>query len=153
MDPALPILEPSTMKALTAEATLPQRIMSMVLGVTGVLALGMAMMGIYGVMAFAVSQRTREVGLRVALGAHPGRVVRMIVKEGLLLSGTGLLVGLGVAALLTRALSVLLYGVSPLDPTALLGGLGLLLSASVAATLVPALRAAQVDPMESLRAE
>jgi predicted permease len=153
MDPALPILEPSTMKALTAEATLPQRIMSMVLGVTGVLALGMAMMGIYGVMAFAVSQRTREVGLRVALGAHPGKVVRMIVKEGLLLSGTGLLVGLGVAALLTRALSVFLYGVSPLDPTALLGGLGMLLAASVAATLVPALRAAQVDPMESLRAE
>jgi ABC-type antimicrobial peptide transport system permease subunit len=77
----------------------------------------------------------------------------MIVKEGLLLSGTGLLVGLGVAALLTRALSVFLYGVSPLDPTALLGGLGMLLAASVAATLVPALRAAQVDPMESLRAE
>ncbi|MCZ6858500.1 MAG: ABC transporter permease [Gemmatimonadetes bacterium] len=151
MDPGLPIMNPGTMEDLTAAATLPQRIMSVILGVAGLIALGMAMMGIYGVMAFAVSQRTREVGLRIALGAHPVNVVRMIVREGLLLSGTGLVVGLAVSAVITRALSVLLYGVSPMDPGAMFGGASLLLLASVAATLRPALSAARVDPMQSLR--
>ncbi len=152
MDPGLPIIDPGAMEDLTAAATLPQRIMSVILGAAGFLALGMAMMGIYGVMAFAVSQRTREMGLRIALGAHPGNVVRMIVREGLLVSGIGLIVGLGVAAVVTRVLSALLYGVSPLDLGPMFGGAALLLLASVTATLRPALSAARVDPMESLRA-
>lgn len=153
LDPELPILEPNTMKNMAAAALLPQRIMSYVLGSAGVLALAMAMIGVYGVMAYAVSQRTREVGLRVALGAHPGQVVRMIVKEGLTVSGAGLIAGLALSALLTQALRAFLYNVSPLDPPAMLSGLGALLLASAAASLLPALRAARVDPMQSLRAE
>ena len=152
-DPSLPILQPTTLTRLTASALLPQKVMSLVLGVAGALTLGMAMMGIYGVMAYAVSQRTHEVGLRVALGAHPSSVVRMILREGLALAGAALIVGLSVAALLTQALRAFLYGVSPVDPLAMLAGPGVLLLAAATASLFPALRAARVDPMESLRAE
>jgi predicted permease len=153
MDGDLPILNPAAFEDLVRQASLPQRIMSGVLSVAGFLALGMAVMGIYGVMAYAVSQRTREVGLRVALGAHPRRVVGMIVREGIALSSAGILVGVVLASLMTQGLTMLLYGVTPLDPVALVGGVVVLAIAATAASLVPALRASRVDPMESLRAE
>lgn len=153
MDGDLPIVNPAAFEDLVRQASLPQRIMSAVLTVAGFLALGMAVMGIYGVMAYAVSQRTREVGLRVALGAHPRRVVGMIVGEGIALSGAGIVVGVVLASLMTQGLTMLLYGVTPLDPVALSGGVIVLALAATAASLIPALRASRVDPMESLRAE
>ncbi|MCZ6918630.1 MAG: ABC transporter permease [Gemmatimonadetes bacterium] len=153
MDADLPIVNPSAFEDLVRQAVLPQRIMSVVLSVAGILALGMAVMGIYGVMAYTVSQRTREVGLRVALGAHPRRVVSMIVREGIALSSAGILVGVVLASLLTQGLTMLLYGVTPLDSVALLGGVAVLVVAATAASFVPALRASRVSPMEALRAE
>ena len=153
MDGDLPVVGPAAFEDLVRRATRPQRMMSGVLSVTGFLALGMAVMGIYGVMAYAVSQRKREVGLRVALGAHPRRVVSMIVREGIALSSIGIVVGVVLASLMTQGLTTLLYGVTPMDPVALMGGVAVLAVAATVASLVPALRASRVDPMESLRAE
>lgn len=153
IDGLLPVVEADLMEIIVAGATLPQRIMSMVFGAAGAVGLGLAMLGIYGVMAYAVSQRTHEIGVRIALGAHPKNVVMMVVREGLGLSGVGLAVGLLLAAILAQLLRAVLFGVSPLDPVSLGGGLFLLALASVGASLPAALRAARVDPVKSLRAE
>jgi predicted permease len=153
MDPDLPILRLDRMDAITANATAPQRLLSRVLAGAGVVALALAMLGIYGVVGYSVSQRTREVGLRIALGARPRRVAAMVVGEGVALSLVGLLPGitLGVgAALVVRSL---LLGVDPLSPLAVAGSAGVLLVAAAMASLAPALRAARADPMESLRGE
>ncbi len=153
LDPELPVQRVDLMENVTANATAPQRILSRVLGVTGVLAMALAMLGIYGVIGYSVSRRTREVGLRIALGAHPGTVVGMVVREGVALSLVGvipgLLLGTG-AAFLMRSI---LMGISPVSPLAMAGGVGLLVAAAATASLLPALRAARADPMESLRVE
>ena len=125
----------------------------MVLGGVGAIALALAMLGIYGVIAYAVSQRTREVGIRVALGAHPGKVVGMVVREGLGLASLGLIIGFAVGAGAAQLMRAILFGLSPLDPIALGGAVGMLLLAAVVASLLPALRAARVDPVKSLRWE
>ena len=151
IDADLPIVESRPMTSLTRNAVLPYRIVSAVLGVAGVVALGLAMMGIYGVMAFAVSQRTREVGIRIALGAKPWTVVQLIVREGAALAGLGALVGLPVVLVLTQLIKAFLVGVTPFDPLSLGVGITLLAAAAVGATMAPAMRAAKVDPMISLR--
>lgn len=153
LDPDLPIIRADLMENITANGTLPQRILSMVLGGVGVIALALAMLGIYGVIAYAVSQRTREVGIRVALGARPGKVVGMVVREGLGLSALGLVIGLAVGAGVAQLLRALFFGLSPLDFIAVGGTLGLMVLAAVTASLLPALRAARVDPVKSLRWE
>jgi len=153
LDPDLPIVRADLMENITANGTLPQRILSKVLGGVGAIALALAMLGIYGVIAYAVSQRTREVGIRVALGAHPGKVVGMVLREGLGLSALGLIVGFAVGAGAAQLLRSLFFGLSPLDFVAVGGTLGLMVLASVTASLVPALRAARVDPVKSLRWE
>jgi predicted permease len=153
LDPALPIVRSDLMENITTNSTLPQRVLSTVLGGVGAIALALAMLGIYGVIAYAVSQRTREVGIRVALGAHPRKVVGMVVREGLGLSALGLIAGLAVGAGTAQLMRAILFGLSPLDPIALGGAVGLLLLAAATASLVPALRAARVDPVKSLRWE
>jgi len=153
IDARLPITTLQTMEDAIAFILLPQRIASWLLSLAGGLGLLLATVGLYGVMSFLVAQRTREVGVRMALGAEARHVVGMIVGRGLKLSAVGVVVGLGLAAVVTRFAQSFLFGVSPLD----LGVFALMAVAALAvaglASWVPARRAAGVDPMEALRHE
>jgi ABC-type antimicrobial peptide transport system permease subunit len=113
----------------------------------------LAAIGAYGVVAYLVSQVTRDIGVRMALGATPGAVVRLVVRQGLILGAIGVAIGLGVAALLTRFLRSLLFGVGPLDPLTFAAVAALLLTVAALASAAPALRAARVAPTAALNAE
>jgi ABC-type antimicrobial peptide transport system permease subunit len=119
----------------------------------GGLALLLASIGLYGVMSYTVSQSTRELGLRMALGAGPSNVLRLVLSRGLLLTTTGIMIGIALALLLTRLLGHLLYQVSPRDPLAFLAAFAVMILASTAACFLPAWRATRTDPMRALRAE
>jgi ABC-type antimicrobial peptide transport system permease subunit len=123
------------------------------LAIAGAMALALGVIGIYGVIAYAVSQRTREIGIRSALGAEPRQLEKMFVLHGLTLSAVGVVVGLVVAAALGRAMSSLLFGIEPMDPAAYVAAIGVIFAAAGLATYVPARRAANIDPIETLRAE
>jgi putative ABC transport system permease protein len=123
------------------------------LSVFGVLALAIASLGLYGVTAYGVTQRTREIGVRIALGAGDGSVVRLAVGQALRATAVGGVIGLVIALGLARAVASLLFGVKPVDPVSLGGALGVLLAVAAVAAWVPARRAARVDPMEALRTE
>ena len=118
-----------------------------------VLGLVLSAIGIYGVMAFAVTQRTQEFGVRLALGAQRSRVIKLVLKEGSLLASIGAVIGLAGAYLTGRALQSTLYGVEALDVYAFLVVAVVLLCAAMIASLLPALRASRVDPIEALRSE
>jgi len=153
LDPELPVVGLELMDDVVDNASLTQRTVSTLLGAAGSLTLALAAIGLYGVMAFAVGQRQRELGIRIALGARPGRVVLMVVREGLALSAVGVGAGLALVAAVTPLLRSVLFGVSPLDPASVGSGVAVLLGAGVAASALPALRAAGVDPVQSLRCE
>jgi ABC-type antimicrobial peptide transport system permease subunit len=123
------------------------------LAIAGGMALLLGIVGIYGVIAYAVSQRTREIGIRIALGAQPAGLLRMYVRHGLLLAGVGALLGIAAAAGLTRLMSSLLFGVKALDPLTYAVVSALLIAAAVVASYLPARRAMAIDPVEALRAE
>ncbi len=152
VDPAVPIGRVRPLPEVLGQSlALPRFLMVMLGGFAG-LALLLAMVGIYGLISFLVLQRTREIGVRLALGARPGDVLRLVVGRGLALAGAGVGLGLLAAAGLTRLLTSQLHGVTPLDPASfLLGALALLLVALVASA-VPALRAGRIDPNTALRA-
>jgi ABC-type antimicrobial peptide transport system permease subunit len=142
-----------TMRARMREATARSRFSTVVLSTFATLALVLASLGIYGVMSLAVAQRTRELGVRRALGAGAGELLRMVVGQAMTLVAVGALVGLAGALIATRAMRTLLYGVAPLDPWAYATSAVVLAIAALAATLIPALRAARVNPLEALRTE
>jgi len=123
------------------------------LGLFAALALVLACIGVYGVLAYAVAQRTREIGVRMALGANPGNVTRMILGRGVKLSGVGLAAGVALAAGLSLLLRTLLYGVSPAAPLVYVGTASALMVVALAACVIPAQRAARVDPAVALRDE
>jgi putative ABC transport system permease protein len=123
------------------------------LGIAGAMALLLGIVGIYGVLAYAVAQREREVGIRLALGAQPRTVKRMFVYRGMILSGVGITLGAAAAAALTRSMSSLLFGVTPVDTATFAGAAGVLAVAALAASYIPARRAAAVDPVETLRGQ
>jgi predicted permease len=123
------------------------------LGIAGATALLLSIVGIYGVLAYAITQRRREVGIRVALGAAPRAVKRMFVYRGMILSGIGIGLGAAIAAGLTRLMSSLLFGVTPLDVATFAAAAAFLAAAALFASYIPARRAATIDPMETLRAE
>ena len=117
------------------------------------MALLLGVIGIYGVISYAVSQRTREVGIRLALGAESGQVQRMFIRQGLLLTGVGAVVGLAGAVLLSQWMSALLFEVSPFDPDTYTGVTAVLFLAAALASYVPARRTTRIDPTVALRAE
>ncbi|TAN22696.1 MAG: ABC transporter permease [Acidobacteria bacterium] len=129
------------------------RMTSVLLGSFGILALLLAIVGLYGVMATTVTRRTREYGIRMALGAGSGNLLRLVLGQGLRLALWGTLAGVVLAALLTRYLSSLLYGMSPADPVSYFAAVALLIAVTLLASLIPALRAARVDPLPALRQE
>ncbi len=127
--------------------------MPKVMTALSIVALLLAIGGVYGVMAYSVSQRTRELGIRMALGAPGKGVMSMIVRQGSLLAGVGVVIGIGLALAVSRTLSIFLFGVSPFDPLTFGAVAIFLLGAGVAASYFPARRATKVDPMTALRAE
>ena len=131
----------------------PARIAANVLGSFGVLALVLAAIGIYGVMSYVVAGRTREIGLRMALGAQLRHVRQLILRQGMMLAGIGLILGLAVVFVLARFLTSMLYGVSPSDPVTFVGISFLLAMVALLACYLPARRAARIDPMIALREE
>ena len=123
------------------------------LAIAGIMALVLGLVGIYGVIAYAVTQRTREIGIRVALGAQLGALQRMFVRQGLGLASLGIACGLAAAVATTRIMAVLLFDVSPLDPATYLAGALLLLIAAAVASYVPARQTTSIDPIDALRTE
>jgi putative ABC transport system permease protein len=143
----------TTLERETGVALLPQRVAASVTGVLGALGLLLAAVGLYGVMAYSVSRRSREIGIRMALGARRAEVLRTIVRQGLRLAGLGVAIGLVLAAAATRALAGLLFGLSPLDGLTFAGTSALLLAIAGVASWLPARRAAAADPRVVLSAE
>ena len=151
IDPNLAIANVHAMGELEAKASAPRRFQTMLLTIFAGMAMLLATIGVYGLLAYSVRQRTGEIGLRMALGSSRGRVARMVLREGLVLLGAGLLVGLGGALMMARLLGGFLYGVAPLDPITFVAVPGILLLATLCACVVPSWRATAVDPMDALR--
>jgi ABC-type antimicrobial peptide transport system permease subunit len=151
--PDLPINR-ITPLALQVERSLsPERMGSVVTSAFGMLALGLACFGLYGVMSYAVSRRTSEIGVRMALGARPANVLWAILKEALILIALGLAVGVPVVIFASRSLAALLYGIQPNDPLTLFTTMFILIAVAVFAALWPAWRASRVNPVAALRHE
>jgi predicted permease len=153
LDARLALTSASTLDRHLTLALFPVRTSGMLLGVLGIVALVLAGSGLFGVIAYSVSQRTREVGIRMALGAQRGAVQRLVLRQGMKLAGIGIGIGLLGALAATRLLRNLLFGISPTDPATFLALPLLLLGVAWAACWVPARRAAKMDPMAALRTE
>ncbi len=153
MEPDMPLVGVARMAEVIDNSLWAPRMGAGLLGIFGLLAMILAALGIYGVMAYSVSQRTREIGIRMALGAQRRDVVRLVLRQGLAIVGTGVVAGLAVSLVLTRLLTTLLFGVNPADPLVFLGTALILCAAAMAAGYLPARRATKVDPLVALRYE
>ncbi len=153
IDPNVPVLRTSTIEDDFNRSLSRERMIAFLSGFFGILALGLAAVGLYGVMAYAVTQRTREVGIRLALGARRGEVVGMIVRESLKPVLLGMAVGLAGALAVTRLVAGLLYGVAPRDPFSIILAAAAMLIVALLAAALPARRASRVEPMTALRHE
>ena len=147
------IENPTTLEETVGVSLLPQRIAAGLLGAFGVVALLLAAIGLYGVVAFAVAQRTREIGIRVALGARSGEVMGLMLRQGIVLAGIGVAIGLPLAFAASRLLSGFLLGSGGSDPVVFLGAAATLTLVTVMASWIPARRASRVDPMVALRSQ
>jgi putative ABC transport system permease protein len=150
--PGLPVFQIRTLREVYDQSMAPTSFSLILLGIAGGMALLLGIVGIYGVLAYAVIQRQREVGIRLALGAQPGNVTAMFVYRGMVLSGIGIAIGATVAAGITRWMSSLLFGVTPVDAATFAAAASVLVIAALAASYIPARRAAAVDPAQTLRA-
>jgi predicted permease len=153
VDRDLPIIDFRTQREQINATMQMERAFAALTAGFGVLALALACVGIYGIMAYSVAQRTNEIGIRLALGAQPGQVRSMILRESTGLTAFGIAAGVAAALGLTRLVKSMLFGVTPNDPATLAGGIALLLAVAIAATWFPARRAASVQPMQALRHE
>jgi putative ABC transport system permease protein len=153
LDRALAIGEPRMLEQVLASTIDPPRLIRMVLGVFAALALSLAAVGIYGVLTFTVTERRREMSVRIALGAAPWGVLWMVVREGLLLAVAGFAIGVVGAGLAGRSIATFLYEVTAWDPVTIGGVLGVLLVVAGTACFAPGLRAAREDPARALRAD
>jgi predicted permease len=153
LDSNMAVFNTETMQQHVDKSLLLPRISALLLGIFGTVGLTLAAIGLYGVMSFSVRRRTHEIGIRMALGARPGRVLRMVLRQGLALTGIGLAIGLAIALSLGRYTASLLYGISGTDLPTFVTVSSVLLGAAVAAMLVPAFRASHVEPTTALRHE
>ena len=153
VDSNLPVFAVRTLQDLYNQSMARTSFTLVLLAITGAMVLTLGIVGIYGVIAYAVTQRTREIGIRMALGAQSTGLRQLFVRQGLLLAGIGAVIGLGAAAGLTRLMSSLLFGVTALDPLTYAGVAAILIAAAALASYLPARRATRVDPLDALRAE
>jgi len=153
LDPELPLTDVRTLDEHLALATARERLLGALATVFAVLGVALAAVGLFGLLAFLVARRTREIGVRMALGAEGADVVRMVVGRGLARAGLGIGVGLAAALATSRLLRSLLYGVGAVDPVSYVGAAAILLAVAALAAWIPARRAARIDPMEALRYE
>jgi putative ABC transport system permease protein len=149
----LPLLNVQTLSDRIDQSLNGQRSQTRLLTVFGVLALLLSAIGIYGVMAYSVAQRTREIGIRMALGAQKANVLSLVARQGLVLVGSGVVLGLGAAFLVTRLMVSLLFGVTAADPMTFAVTSLLLVGVAVLASYLPARKATKVDPLIALRYE
>ena len=153
LNPNLPVAEVQTLASQVSLSLYPARLTAGLLGVFGLLALALASVGIYGVVAYSVSNRTHEFGIRMALGADPRDLLSLVLREGLVIASIGLAIGLVLAFVASRLISSFLYGLSPSDPLTFLAISLLLVGVALGACFVPARRASKLDPMIALRHE
>ena len=153
VNPNLPLANVRTLDEIRSRSMAQTSFALVMLAIAGAVALLLGIVGIYGVIACSAAQRTREIGIRVALGAQQGDVSRLFVRHGLLLTLVGVVVGLGAAAALTRVMATLLFGVSAVDPLTYVAVSAGLAAVALVASYLPARRASRVDPVIALRAE
>jgi hypothetical protein len=153
MDPTMPTFGVRSVRDAVRASTARLSFTMVVLGAAAAVTLVLGMIGLYGVIAYVVTLRTRELGVRIALGAQPGAVAAMVARQGLTLTGAGIVAGVVLVLLSARFVRSLLFEVAPTDLTTLAGASGLLLLFAFAASLIPARRAARVNPTEALRAD
>jgi predicted permease len=153
VDPSEAVSDVKLLSDMVSSSLASRRFVVTLLGVFAVMALLMAVLGLYGVISYSVTQRTQEIGIRMALGAHRGAVLGLVIGQGMRLAGIGAAVGLCVSLAFSRVLRNLLFGVSVFDPLTFTLMAAILIGAALLASYVPALRATRVDPMEALRYE
>jgi ABC-type antimicrobial peptide transport system permease subunit len=151
IDPAVPISDVSTYDNVIAEKFVTRRLSAFVVTLFSVAALSLSAVGLYGILAYSVGQRTREIGIRIALGAQGGNVVKLVTQRGLQIVGIGLASGVIVGLVTAHLIQGLLYGVSPIDPISFGVSLLCLGIAALLACLLPALRAIRINPITTLR--
>ncbi|MCI0436275.1 MAG: FtsX-like permease family protein, partial [Gemmatimonadetes bacterium] len=153
VDPDVPANRLRPMTDLVTENVGPFAAMSIVLAVFGGFALLLASIGLYGLIAYSVTQRKTEFGVRIALGAEPRDLLGRVVREGLRLAGVGIVIGLGLALLAGRTLAALLFGIRATDPVTLATSIVVFLIAALLATILPAVRISRSNPLQTLRAD
>ena len=153
IDPNLPLFSVMSLDSLTSISLLPVKIAATVAGTLGILALLLGAIGLYGVMSYLVRQRTREIGIRMALGAQRGAVVDLVTRHGMRWTGIGLAIGLTISLAVAKLIAGFLYGVGAADPIAFIGIAVLLIATAYVACYIPARRASQIDPLAALREE
>jgi predicted permease len=153
LDKALPVTAIQTMAANVSTSLWPARAGATLVGIFGLLALVLAAVGIYGVTAFTTAQRTHEIGIRMALGAEPRDILRLIIGQGMVLAAAGIAIGCAGAFAVSRVIAGFLYGINPADPVAFVAGALILGGATLLASYIPARRAMRVDPLVALRYE
>jgi putative ABC transport system permease protein len=153
VDPTLPLYDVKTMDALLADSLAPRRFAMRLLSFFAAAALFLAALGLYGVLSYAVTQRTREIGIRMALGAERGTVTKLIVAQGLRLAGIGVVIGIGAAMALARLIESQLFEVTAIDPVTIAAMTATLIGAAILASWLPARRAVRTDPIVALRYE
>jgi putative ABC transport system permease protein len=153
LDPQATLFYVAPMTDVVASTISRPRLYAVLMGIFSAVGLGLAVIGIYGVMAYSVAQRTREIGIRVALGARRAQVITLVVRQSAVLTVVGIVLGLSGAAMLSRYLEGLLFGVTPLDPATFAGAAALFMLVALAAAVGPTRRATGVDPLVALRAE
>jgi putative ABC transport system permease protein len=152
-DPTMVLNDTATLDSLVLQSLAPRRFVMQIVGSLSGLAFVLAAIGIYGMLSFSTAQRTREIGVRLAMGASKDSILKMVIGEGMMLVVTGVVIGLATALALSRGIAALLYGVSPMDPPTLAGTTALLLAVALLACYMPARRATTIDPLAALRTQ